>query len=139
MLMDKKQQILDVLERGVAEVIDKEHLRARLSGKEKLRIKLGIDPTSPSIHIGRAVALWKLRAFQELGHTAIFIVGDFTGVIGDASDKETERPMLTSKQVNQNMKDYIKQVFKILDPKKTETYYNSEWLAKLGFLELAQM
>src|SRR3989344_8607276 len=139
MLMDKKQQILDVLERGVAEVIDKEHLRARLSGKEKLRIKLGIDPTSPNIHIGRAVALWKLRAFQELGHTAIFIVGDFTGLVGDTSDKDAERPMLTEVQVRTNMKGYFDQAYKILDKKKTEVYHNSKWLKKLGFIELARI
>lgn len=137
--MNKLEKIDDLLSRGVIEVIDSNHLRAALNGKKKLRIKLGIDPTSPNIHIGRAVLLWKLRAFQDLGHQAVFIVGDFTGLVGDASDKDSERPMLTEEQVAQNLKTYFAQAFKILDKSKTETHYNSEWLKKLGFLELAQM
>ncbi|MEX0919424.1 MAG: tyrosine--tRNA ligase [Parcubacteria group bacterium] len=131
--------IEDILTRGVVEVIDKEHLETRLKGGKTLRIKLGIDPTSPNIHIGRAVLLRKLRDFQDLGHTAVFIVGDTTGVVGDSSDKEAERPMLTEEEVVSNMKSYFDQAFKILDPDKTETHYNSEWLSKLGFLELASM
>ncbi len=129
----------DLLTRAVSEVIDKKHLEQQLSSGKKLRVKLGIDPTSPNIHIGRAVALWKLRAFQELGHTAVFIVGDFTGLVGDTSDKESERPMLDEQTVQANMKSYFEQAFKILDPKKTETHYNSEWLKKLGFIEIARM
>lgn len=128
-----------LLSRGVVEVIDLENLRKKLSSGQKLRVKLGIDPTSPNIHIGRAVALWKLRAFQDLGHTAVFIIGDATGVVGDTSDKESERPMLTETQVKENMKSYFDQAFKILDKDKTETHYNSEWLSKLGFTELANM
>ncbi len=135
--MDKKVE--ELLTRGVSEVIERKHLEEKLLSGEKLRIKLGIDPTSSNIHIGRAVPLWKLRAFQDLGHTAIFIVGDATGVVGDTSDKESERPMLTEGQVKDNMKSYFDQAFKILDPKKTETHYNSEWLLKLGFLELGKM
>lgn len=133
--MDK---IDEILTRGVEEVIDKKSLEMRLRSRKKLRVKLGIDPTSKNIHIGRAVALWKLRDLQELGHTIVFIVGDFTGLIGDTSDKEAERPMLSPAQVKANMKDYIKQVGKILDLKKTETYYNSKWLKKLGYLEIAE-
>lgn len=128
-----------LLERGVEEVIDKKHLEERLAKGEKLRIKLGIDPTSPDIHIGRAVVLWKLREFQDLGHTAVLIVGDFTGQIGDTSDKESERPMLSEKEVNENLKGYFKQAFKILDKNRTETQYNSKWLKKLGFLEIGKM
>lgn len=131
--------ISDLLTRGVEEVIDRPHLEAVLKGKKKLRVKLGIDPTSPNIHIGRAVALWKLRAFQELGHKAIFIVGDFTGMVGDSSDKDSERPMLSEKQVKANGATYFEQAFKILDKKKTEVYYNSKWLKKLGALELAKI
>ena len=131
--------IEELLTRGVAEVIDKPHLEQILSSKKKLRIKLGIDPTSPSIHIGRAVVLWKLRAFQELGHTVVFIVGDFTGLIGDTSDKDAERPMLTEVQVKANLKTYFSQAFKILDRAKTETHYNSKWLKKLGFKEIGQL
>lgn len=136
---NKEKQIEELLTRGVAEVIDKEHLRKRLLSGEKLRIKLGIDPTSPNIHLGRSVPLLKLRDFQDLGCQVVFIVGDFTGVIGDTSDKESERPMLTREQVEENMKNYLKQAWKILDETKTETHYNSEWLAKLGLLELGTM
>lgn len=129
----------ELLSRGVEEVIDKAHLEEALKGKKKLRVKLGIDPTSPNIHIGRAVVLWKLRRFQELGHTAVFIVGDFTGLVGDTSDKDSERPMLTEKEVKNNLKTYFDQAYKILDKKKTEVYYNSKWLKKLGFIEIAEM
>lgn len=131
------KKIDELLTRGVEEVIDKEDLKKKLLSGKPLRIKLGIDPTSPNIHIGRAVLLWKLKAFQDLGHTAVFIIGDTTGVVGDTSDKESERPMLTKDQVKKNMKTYFDQVFKILDRKKTETHHNSEWLSKLGLHELA--
>ncbi|MCC7356435.1 MAG: tyrosine--tRNA ligase [Candidatus Doudnabacteria bacterium] len=137
--MNKQQQIDELLSRGVTEVINKEELRSLLLGKKKLRVKLGIDPTSPNIHIGRAVVLWKLRAFQELGHKIVFIVGDFTGLIGDTSDKDSERPMLTEAQVKSNLKSYLTQAFKILDKTKTETHFNSKWLKKLGLAEIGSM
>src|SRR3989344_3359892 len=129
----------EILIRGVEEVIVREHLEAALKSGKKLRVKLGVDPTSPNIHIGRAGALWKLRDFQDLGHTVVFIVGDFTGLIGDTSDKESERPMMTEAQVKQNIKTYFKQAAKIIDPKKSEMHYNSKWLKKLGFLEIGKM
>lgn len=132
-------EIGDILERNVEEVIDKENLRGKLLSGKKLRIKFGIDPTSPNIHIGRAVVLRKLAAFQKMGHKAILIVGDFTGLIGDTSDKESERPMLTETEVKRNLKTYFEQAFKILDKKKTETYYNSAWLKKLGFKEIGEL
>jgi len=134
-----KQKINELLTRGVEEVIDSEHLKKRLLKGELLRIKLGIDPTSPDIHIGRAMLLWKLRQFQDLGHKAVFIVGDFTGQIGDTSDKESERPMLSEEKIKQNMKTYFEQAYKILDKHNIETRYNSEWLKKLGFLEIGKM
>jgi len=137
--MTKDEKIRSILQRGVVEVVHKKHLEERLRGRKKLRVKLGIDPTSPNIHIGRAGALWKLRAFQELGHQVIFIVGDFTALIGDTSDKDSERPMLTEAQVRENMRNYFKQAFKIVDPDKTEHYYNSEWLKNLGFAEIGKM
>src|SRR6185436_3609519 len=121
--MDNSQLIEDLLTRGVSEAIDRKHLEAALQSGKKLRVKLGIDPTSPDLHIGRAVVLWKLRAFQDLGHTAVLIVGDFTGLVGDASDKDAERPMLTEAEVKSNMKTYLDQAFRILDPKKTETHF----------------
>ena len=139
LVMENQDKITELLSRGVVEVIDEEHLRTRLLSGEKLRIKLGIDPTSPNIHIGRAVQLLKLRSFQDAGHTAVFIVGDSTGTIGDTSDKDSERPMLSREQVKANMQTYLDQAFKILDKDKTETHYNSEWLEKLGYLEIGNM
>ncbi len=137
--MNKAEKIKSLLTRGVEEIIPAENLKKQLLGKKQLRVKLGIDPTSPNLHIGRAVVLWKLRAFQDLGHKAILIVGDFTGLIGDTSDKDSERPMLNPETVKKNAATYFKQAFKILDPKKTETHFNSKWLKKLGFLEIGKM
>lgn len=131
--------INSILTRGVVEIIERQRLKAALESGRKLRVKLGIDPTSPNIHIGRAVVLWKLRAFQELGHKVIFIVGDFTGLIGDTSDKDAERPMLSEKEIRKNIKTYFSQAFKILAKNKTETHYNSKWLKKLGFKEISEM
>jgi tyrosyl-tRNA synthetase len=128
----------ELLTRGVAEVIDKEHLIQKLKGKKKLRVKLGIDPTSANLHIGRAVVLHKLRQFQELGHKVVFIIGDFTGLIGDTSDKDSERPMLSEKQIKENLKGYLKQAGKILDLSKTESHFNSKWLKKLTYLEIGK-
>ncbi len=137
--MTKDEKIRGILQRGVEEIIHEKSLEKKLQGKKKLRVKLGIDPTSPNIHIGRAVVLWKLRAFQDLGHQVVFIVGDFTGQIGDTSDKDAERPMLTEAEIKKNLKSYFEQAFKILDRNKTETYYNSEWLKKLGFAEIGHL
>lgn len=134
-----EEKIQELLTRRVEEVIDFEHLKTRLLKGDKLKIKLGIDPTSPNIHIGRAIPLWKLREFQDLGHQAVFIVGDFTALIGDTSDKDSERPMMTKEQIRANMKTYLEQAFKILDPDKTETHYNSEWLSNLRFDEIMAM
>lgn len=132
-------KIEELLSRGVEEVIDKANLEKALRSKNKLRVKLGIDPTSPNIHIGRAVVLWKLRAFQELGHKVVFIVGDFTGLIGDTSDKDSERPMLDDKIIQTNLKSYFSQAAKIIDQKKAEMHYNSKWLKKIGFFELGKL
>ena len=134
-----KTQVNQLLTEGVEEVIVRENLKGRLLSGELLRVKLGIDPTSPNIHIGRAVVLWKLKAFQELGHQVVFIVGDFTGLIGDTSDKDSERPMLTEAQVRANMETYFEQAYKILDRGKTEAHYNSSWLKNLGFAEIGKM
>src|SRR3989344_2877614 len=131
--------LVELLTRGVEEVIDKKHLESVLASGKKLRVKLGIDPTSPNIHVGRAGALWKLRDFQDLGHQVVFIVGDFTGLIADTSDKESERPMMTEKQVSENIKTYFAQAAKIIDPNKAEMRYNSEWLKKLGAEEIGKL
>lgn len=138
-IITDKQKIKDLLERGTEDIFVKEHLEeALLSGKE-LRIKFGIDPTGPKIHIGRATVLRKLKAFQDLGHQIVLIIGDFTATIGDASDKTEKRPMLTREQVQENFKDYSRQIAKILDMSKVELAYNSDWLGKLGFAELAEL
>lgn len=127
-----------ILTRGVEEVIDSGHLEKRLSSGEKLRVKLGIDPTSPNLHLGRSIPLLKLKDFQEAGHQVVFIIGDFTGVIGDTSDKDSERPMLKEEEVKQNLKTYLEQAGKIIDIDKCEVKYNSEWLDKLGYKEIGK-
>ncbi len=132
-----EQKIQELLSRGVEEVIHKEHLERSLRSGEQLRIKLGIDPTSPNIHLGRTVPLLKLRDFQNLGHKIVFIVGDFTGVIGDTSDKDSERPMLSEEAVEENKKTYFAQVAKILDIDEVEFRYNTEWLGPLTYKEIA--
>ena len=132
------KKINELLSRGVEEVIDKSQLEKKLKSGKQLRIKLGIDPTSPNIHIGRAVPLFKLRDFQELGHKIVLIIGDFTGVIGDTSDKDSERPMLTEEEVKQNLSSYVQQAEKVIDIKKCEVHYNSEWLSKLGYYEIGR-
>jgi len=133
---DKK--IKELLTRGVEEVINEKDLEKKLKSGQKLRVKLGIDPTSPNLHLGRAVPLLKLRDFQELGHQVIFIVGDFTGVVGDTSDKDSERPMMLPAVIKQNMKDYVKQAGKILDIRKCEVKYNSRWLKKLTYDKIGE-
>src|SRR3989338_129939 len=133
------ERIHDLLTRGVEDVFVKESLQKRLRSGKQLRVKLGIDPTGSTIHIGRAVTLWKLRAFQELGHQIVLIVGDFTALIGDASDKLEKRPMLSEEAVKKNLKDYKKIIGKVIDVDKVEFVYNSSWLAKLGFAEVAAL
>ncbi|MDD2935218.1 MAG: tyrosine--tRNA ligase [Candidatus Pacebacteria bacterium] len=130
------QKIKELLSRGTEEIISFDDLKKKLESGKKLRIKLGIDPTSPNIHLGRSIPLLKLRDFQELGHQAVFIIGDFTGTIGDTSDKESERPMLEQETIKKNLKNYIAQAGKIVDMKKAEIYYNSKWLGKLGYGEI---
>lgn len=129
----------DLLERGVDEVFVREHLEAVLRSGKRLTVKFGIDPTSPSIHLGRAVPLWKLRAFQDLGHDIALIIGDFTAKIGDPSDKLEKRPMLTDADIKKNLKGYLAALGKIVDVKKAKVYYNSKWLSKLTFAELAEL
>ncbi|HAR99796.1 MAG: Tyrosine-tRNA ligase [Candidatus Moranbacteria bacterium GW2011_GWC2_37_73] len=138
--MEKQQEkvIEEILTRGVNEVIDCENLKKRLLSDEKLRIKFGTDPTSPNIHLGRAVPLLKLRDLQELGHQIVFLIGDFTGVIGDTSDKESERPMLEREVVEKNMETYFEQAGKILDMSKVEVVKNSDWLGKLTYNEISE-
>lgn len=131
----------DCLQFGVEEVIGLEKLQLAFKNNQKLRVKFGIDPTSPNIHLGRSIPLWRLRAFQELGHEIHLVVGDFTGQIGDTSDKESERPRLSLETIQQNLAFYMEQFWQILDPAKKELvsiHYNSEWLSKLSLAEVSQ-
>lgn len=135
--MDKIQEILN---RGVANIIpNKAELEKILRSDKKLNIYLGIDPTATKIHLGHAVPLRKLQAFAELGHNVIFLIGDFTALIGDTSDKDSERPSLTPEQIEQNFKDYKRQAEKILDFSKIQIKHNSEWLEKLTFAEIIKL
>ncbi|HUY69704.1 MAG TPA: tyrosine--tRNA ligase [Candidatus Tyrphobacter sp.] len=131
------EAIDELLSRGVTEIIDRTHLRKVLLAGKPLRIKLGIDPTGPRIHLGNAVIIRKLRDFQRLGHKAVFIVGDFTAQIGDPSDKLAKRPMLTALEVKANLKSYRDQLSKIIDLSRAEFVFNSRWLSKLTFKEVA--
>lgn len=141
--MDKvitdEKRIDELLTRGVEDIFVKEELKAQLLSGKQLRIKLGVDPTGPKIHLGRAIPLRKLREFQKLGHQVIFIVGDFTAQVGDASDKTDKRPMLTRANIDENLRDYKSQVSKILDLSKTEFVYNGDWLSKLSFEEVTRL
>jgi tyrosyl-tRNA synthetase len=127
---------LAYLRKGAAEIIREEDLRAKLEASRKaskpLRVKLGVDPTAPDLHLGHTVVLRKLKHFQDLGHTAIFLVGDFTAMVGDPTGQSETRPPLTREQVDANAKTYLEQVYKILSREKTEVRYNSEWLGKLS-------
>jgi tyrosyl-tRNA synthetase len=125
-------KIENLLTRGVEDIFIKESLEKKLKSGKQLRIKLGFDPTGSKIHIGRAILLRKLREFQNLGHKIVFIAGDFTAQIGDPSDKLSKRPMLDSKNISENLKNYKEQVGKIINIKKAEFRFNSKWLSKLG-------
>src|SRR6202167_5311635 len=128
---------LDYLQKGAAEIIRLADLRERLEASRKngqpLRVKAGFDPTAPDLHLGHTVLMRKLKHFQDMGHTVIFLIGDFTGLIGDPSGRSTTRPALTREQIDANAETYKAQVFKILDRDKTEVRFNSEWLDKLGY------
>jgi tyrosyl-tRNA synthetase len=135
---------VEYLRKGTVEIIREEDLRAKLQKSARLdlplRVKLGADPTAPDIHLGHTVVIRKLRAFQELGHTVIFLIGDFTGLIGDPSGKTATRPQLSPEEIAANAETYKAQIFKLLDPEKTEIDFNSRWMNKLGsdgFIRLA--
>ncbi|MDZ4226119.1 MAG: tyrosine--tRNA ligase [Patescibacteria group bacterium] len=128
----------ELLTRGVAEVVGKDELRRKLVSGQRLRVKLGIDPTSPNLHLGRSVPLLKMQDFQKLGHHVVLIVGDFTGVIGDTSDKDSERPMLQKDTIEKNKKNYFEQIGKLIDIQTAELRYNSEWLEPLTYREIGE-
>ena len=129
-----------LIKRGIAELIDEKELRKKIARGKPLHIKVGFDPTAPDLHLGHTVVIQKMRHFQELGHHVVFLIGDFTGRIGDPSGRNDTRPPLTEEQVMANAETYKKQVFKILDPEKTEVNFNSRWLGGMdaaGFIRLA--
>ena len=133
------EEQLEHLKVGVAEIINEEELLEKLKKRRALRVKLGIDPSSPDVHLGFSVVLRKLRQFQDLGHTAVLIIGDFTGMIGDPSGINQVRPMLTTKEVKKNVAAYRKQIFKILDRRRIDLRYNSEWLGRLTAYDIIDL
>ena len=133
------EEQLDLLRRGTVEIISEEDLLAKLRQDRPLRVKLGVDPSAPDIHLGIAIVLRKLRQFQDLGHQAILVVGDFTGMIGDPSEKKKTRPMLTREEIQRNIATYRDQYSKILDPQKTQVVSNSEWLGRMMFEDVVRL
>jgi len=137
------EEQLAYLKKGVAEIIPEAELTAKLEKSRKtgkpLRVYLGVDPTAPDIHLGHTVVLRKLKHFQDLGHTAIFLIGDFSAMIGDPTGVSETRPPLTREEVDANAKTYLNQVYKLLDPKKTEVRSNSEWLGKLTSYDVVRL
>jgi tyrosyl-tRNA synthetase len=131
---------IKIISKGADEIIDIEDLKAKLEKSEKegkpLRVKLGLDPTAPDIHLGHAVVLRKIKQLQDLGHKAIIIIGDFTGMIGDPSGRSKTRPALTKEEVLENARTYQEQIFKVIDRDKTEVRFNSEWLGALNFSDV---
>jgi tyrosyl-tRNA synthetase len=137
--MTDLQQALGMISRGTDEITKLDELEERLKQDRPLRVKVGFDPTAPDLHLGHTVVINKMRQFQDLGHTVIFLIGDFTGLIGDPTGKNVTRKALTLEEVQQNAETYSNQVFKILDPDKTEIRFNSEWLLKLGSVGMVEL
>lgn len=136
--LDATEQ-LHVIKSGIADLVPEDGLLRKLRTGRPLRVKLGVDPTAPDLHLGHAVPLRKLRQFQDLGHTVVLIIGDFTALIGDPSGRNTTRPPLTREEVDANAATYIEQAFRVLDPERTEMRRNSEWLAPLRFEDLLRL
>lgn len=137
--MTRVAQALEIIKRGSDEILVEEELISKLENGKKLRIKAGFDPTAPDLHLGHAVLINKLRQFQDLGHEVIFLIGDFTGMIGDPTGKNATRKPLTREEVLANAKTYQEQVFKILDRDKTTIAFNSEWMNKMTSVEFVQL
>src|SRR5438094_4771509 len=137
------EEQLAYLKKGVAEIIPEAELKAKLEQSLKtgkpLRVYLGVDPTAPDLHLGHTVVLRKLKHFQDMGHTAVFLIGDFSAMIGDPTGVSETRPPLTREQVDANAKTYLAQVYKILDKEKTEVRYNSEWLSKMSAEDIVRL
>src|SRR6266705_3258173 len=137
------EEQLAYIKKGVAEIIPEPELIAKLENSRKtgkpLRVYLGVDPTAPDLHLGHTVVLRKLKHFQDLGHTAVFLIGDFSAMIGDPTGVSETRPPLTRVQVDSNAKTYLEQVYKILDRERTEVRYNSEWLGKMNAEDVVRL
>lgn len=133
------EEQLQIIRSGAAQVVPESELLKKLKEGRPLRIKLGVDPTAPDLHLGHAVPLRKLRQFQDLGHTVVLIIGDFTAQIGDPSGRNSTRPPLTAEQVMEHAQTYINQAYRILDPEKTELRHNSEWLGSMNFGDLLKV
>lgn len=139
MLNMKQDEVLAIIKRGSSELLLEPELIHKLSQARPLRIKAGFDPTAPDLHLGHTVLLNKMRQFQDLGHHALFLIGDFTGMIGDPSGKNSARPPLSREQVLQNAQSYRDQVYKVLDPAKTEVVFNSTWMDKFSAVDLIRL
>ena len=135
-LIDKQ---LEIIKRGAVDLVNEAELIEKLKKGRPLRIKAGFDPTSPDLHLGHTVLMQKLAQFQELGHTIVFIIGDFTSKIGDPSGRSATRPPLSDSEISANLKTYVEQASKILDMEKVELRYNSEWLAKMNFADVLKL
>lgn len=133
------QQVVELIRRGTEEILPEQELWERLAQKKPLRVKAGFDPTAPDLHLGHTVLLNKLKQFQDLGHEAIFLIGDFTGMIGDPTGKSVTRKPLTRDEVIENAKTYEEQIFKVLDPAKTLVMFNSSWMSAMSPVELIQL
>lgn len=127
------------IQKGTAQLLPLDELENKLKNKKQLCVKLGVDPTAPDLHLGHAIVLGKLKQFQDMGHRVIFLIGDYTTKIGDPTGKSKVRPSLSDEEIKQNTQTYFDQVNRILDPKKTEVRYNSEWLSKLSFEQLIKL
>ncbi len=137
--MDKNEAVKELLARRVSEVINREHLEKELLGGKKLRVKLGIDPTSPDLHLGHAVVLQKLKEFEKLGHQIVLIIGDFTAQIGDPSGRVEARKPLNAVEIKKNMKEYLTQAGKVINVKKAEIFQNSKWFSREGVEKLIEL
>ena len=137
--MPSVSEALDILKRGAVHLISEKELADKLATGRPLRVKLGVDPTSPDLHLGHSVALTKLRQFQDLGHTVVLIIGDFTAMIGDPTGRSATRPTLTHEEVLVNAETYKEQAFKVLDRERVEIRHNGEWFSKMSFTEVLKL
>jgi len=141
--MPSVKEQLEIIRRGTVEIVPEDELIKKLERsiktKKPLRIKQGFDPTAPDIHLGHTVGLRKLKQFQELGHKIVLIIGDYTGMVGDPSERSSTRPQLTRDEVMKNAETYQKQFFKIIDKSKTEVHFNGEWFSKMSFLDIIHL